>query len=148
MAKDLDKSPQEEASGFVAVLIARSVKRAEQFCELLDDHDIPAIIGAGGELAELEDAGNVSAGPDDVSRGVPVLVPESMLDEASQIIADREDFGNVVEGELEEEEDEDDEFGLTQETDEKPVETLDDEDDDDDFLDDDEDLDDCDDGPV
>ena len=67
-------------------VVARSVEEADRYRELLDDHDIPAILATDDELA------HVGAGRSAITRGVPILVPEAMLDEASEIIADWEDF--------------------------------------------------------
>ena len=83
---------------FVPAVFARSVEEAERYQELLDDHDIPALIG--------ENSGGMT-------RGVPVMVPEVYLDEASEIIADR---GELEEFDLLEEdlEDEDEDLAGTE----------------------------------
>ena len=47
-----------------------------------------------------------------MTHGVPVLVPESLLDEASEIIADREGFGEFEDEEETDEEEDEEDFGL------------------------------------
>jgi hypothetical protein len=96
-----------EYTDFVPAVFARSVEDAEKYRELLDDHDIPAIIGdsVGDEAGKTCSAG--------VTHGVPVLVPDVLLDEASEIIADREDVDEFdIDDEADDEDDEDDEFDL------------------------------------
>ncbi len=106
-------APEEDFTDFVPVAFARSVEDAEQYRELLNDHDIPALVASQEELDE-----NKARQPDGqsaITHGVPVLVPDVLLDEASEIIADREDadeFGNN-DDDLAEEKDDDD-IGLTE----------------------------------
>jgi hypothetical protein len=100
----------DDGEEYVPAVFARSDEEAEEFCELLNDHDIPAMIGT--EIEESPPAGKQA-----MTRGVPVMVPDSMLDEASEIIADREDDEEFLideEGEeLEEDEEEEEEFGFS-----------------------------------
>lgn len=97
--------------GFVPALFARDIEEAEQYRELLSDHDIPARAGPDDELADpdADDAEHRLAGRRGITHGVPVLVPEALLDEASEIIADREEFAEFDEedDDLDEDEDED-----------------------------------------
>jgi hypothetical protein len=92
-----------ELGDFVPAVFARSLEEAEDYRQLLDDHDIPAIVGDEG-------TGNKTGRPalrKGFSRGVPVLVPEALLEEAGDVIAERDEtdaFGR--EDETEEEEDE------------------------------------------
>jgi len=98
---------------FVPVFFARNIEEAEEYCHLLSDHEIPARAGVDGELPSEEDPEHHLAGRRGMTHGVPVLVPETLLDEASEIIADREEFSEFEEDDEEEEEEEDDEsFGL------------------------------------
>ena len=142
---------------YVPVFFARNIAEADEYCELLGDHEIPARAGLDEELLADADPDHRAASRRGMTRGVPVLVPESLLDEASEIIADREDFSEFEDGQDEdEEEDEDDEdFGLGEvapddlmadqdDEDEEDEESLfgDDDDDDDDDDNDDEDEDD------
>ena len=105
----------EEASEFVPAVLARTVEEAGKYRDLLDDHDIPAILGTDEELDEMTDEDRRLARNRGMTHGVPVLVPESLLDEASEIISDREASGALAGDEDEfddEDEEEDEEFGL------------------------------------
>lgn len=97
---------------FVPAFFAQSYDEAEEYCELLSDHDIPARAGVDDELAEDQDSEHRVAGQRGMTHGVPVLVPESLLDEASEVIADREDFPDFQDEDEEEEDEEDEAFGL------------------------------------
>jgi hypothetical protein len=72
---------------FVPAVFARSMEEAEEYRQLLDDHDIPSIIGADEE----EPPPAPRCGVGSMTRGLPVLVPEAMLDEASEVIAEHDD---------------------------------------------------------
>lgn len=141
MARDEDAFDNPPAgSDFVPVVVARSVEDAEMFRELLEDHDIPSILGTEENIQETgtdsDDLGEA------MTHGVPVLVPEGLLDEAGEIIADREDFEELSEEDDFDEEDEDFSLddGMTEEAapllgdedflaEEEPDEDLDDEED-------------------
>ncbi|MFA6134656.1 MAG: hypothetical protein WC869_11640 [Phycisphaerae bacterium] len=127
-----------EYTDFVPAVFARSAEDAEIYRELLDDHDIPAIVGD----PEEDGSADGRKGRAGMTHGVPVLVPEALLDEASEIIADREDSDEFVaeEDELEEEDEEEDEkLGLGEEVElEDPFADDEDEDEDDDEEDEDE----------
>lgn len=106
-----DETPdpgQSDNHDFVPVIVARSLDNAERFRELLEDHDIPSILGTEEEFPGL--AGNAEEDEESpattMMHGVPVLVPEGLLDEAGEIIADREDFEDPDEEEDLDEEDE------------------------------------------
>ena len=122
---DLDENGRAE---FVPAVFGRSIEEAEKYRQLLDDHDIPAIIGDDEDVAE----GDASR-RQGMTRGVPVLVPEAMLDEASEVIADREELDEyeISEDNLDAEDEDDEGFPLGEELDledRKPFETEDDED--------------------
>lgn len=105
-AEDEEFVPPEPSEEYVPAVFARSKEQAEVFCELLNDHDIPALVGE----VEDEEAGGARRGRS-MARGVPVLVPEALLDEAGEVIAEREDAEGEFElGEEEFEDDEEDEF--------------------------------------
>jgi len=119
-----DSFEDEAPSDFVPAIFARSVDEAEKYRELLDDHDIPALVGS-------EDFGN-KKDKRKMSRGVPVLVPESLLDEASEIIAEKEeldefetddeneegeDIEEISDGADEDDDDDDEEFEFDEEED-------------------------------
>jgi len=75
------KDPQ-----WVPVIIVSTDTQAEQYRELLADHDMKVLVG----LDQWEAHG--SAGADDENRkpGVPVLVLDHLLQEAHNIIVERE----------------------------------------------------------
>ena len=82
-----DEDMNNSADDYVAAVLARSRDEAKLYRRLLRNYDIPAIIG--------EDTGDAAASGwkpsrrrTRLSRSVPVLVPESLLDEASKIIAE------------------------------------------------------------
>ena len=70
---------EDDLTDFVPAVFARSMAEAEAYRRLLDDHDIPVILG---ESRPVESRSGIT-------RGCPVLVPEVLLDDASRIIADR-----------------------------------------------------------
>jgi len=114
---DGTRTGQDSHAGYVPVLMATSIREAEEYCQLFSDHDIDAVIG-DEELAEadidckLPGRGMIGA--------LPVLVAEEMLEEAREIIADRENvagFGLGGEDDFDDAEQDDDDLGL--------VETLD-----------------------
>lgn len=80
----------EEGAEFVPAVLARTVDEAEVYQDLLDDHDIPAILGTDEDLEEMDDEDRRLARHRGLTHGVPVLVPETLLDEASEVISDRE----------------------------------------------------------
>ena len=99
MPLDEDDEVENSAEGFddfVPAVFAKNADEAEQYRELLEDNDIPAMIG---DPDELDDAAP-SPRRRRISRGVPVLVPEALLDEASEVIAEN----NSTDDEYEEEE--------------------------------------------
>jgi hypothetical protein len=99
---ELDESGRSE---YVPAVFARSMEEAEKYRELLDDHDIPAIIGA--DEPEEESRKRRQRG---ISRGLPVLVPEALLDEASEVIAERAEQADEFEADTDDDlEDDDDE---------------------------------------
>lgn len=69
----------------VPAVFARSLAEAEVYRQLLEDHDIPASV-AGDDVEHLGE------GVPEMTHGVPIMVPEPMLDEAGEVIADREDL--------------------------------------------------------
>lgn len=103
------ESSGEEYTDFVPVVFARSPEEAERYQDLLSDHDIPAITGGDADRDVAPSETSRSGG---MSRGVPVMVPDVLLDEASEVIADREDVDEFA-LEEDEEEEEDDLLGLS-----------------------------------
>jgi len=135
---------EEEYSDFVPAVYAKSLEEARLYRELLNDHDIPAIISDEQDQAASkgDKNGPGKTGSRSISRGVAVLVPDSLLDEASEIIADREDsdeFG-IVEDLLEDDEEEDQkEEGFDPEQEDLEAKPEEPDEDDEFFLDDDQD---------
>ena len=105
---DLERS-EEDFEDFVPAVFARSAEEAEEYREILNDHDIPAIVGDDGLIGDKPGGRQKPPAPKGMTRGVPVLVPEVLLDEASEVIADR-DYDELQEEETDE--DEDEEVGL------------------------------------
>jgi len=115
-----------ESRDFVPAVFARSIEEAEKYRELLNDHDIPAVMGD----EEEEDDSTRRPRRRGMTRGVPVLVPEALLDEASEIIADREQLEEyeISDDEFDNEEDEDETFALSSDLDLDEEEDLEEED--------------------
>lgn len=104
--------PEEGFEDFVPAVMARSAHEAEEYRDLLNDHDIPAIVGDEEGLWDPARPLPRRLGLAGVSRGLPVLVPEVLLDEASVVISERDfDLFPGEEDVEEEEEDEMDELG-------------------------------------
>lgn len=130
MSREENMESEEESGQYVPAVFAHSAEEAEYYRDLLSDHDIPALVGTDGD----EEAEGRR-----ISRGVPVLVPDAFLDEASEIIADREDL-DEFEDDQDDEEDEDEEEVEGEEFDpQAQLEEEDDEEEEEDELDEDED---------
>jgi len=69
----------ESAPALVAAMFAGSQDEAERCCDLLKENGIPATVGELGD-------GKRSRGA-----GIPLLVPESLLENASEILSARTD---------------------------------------------------------
>ena len=106
MARDNEPSAFDEETygSFVPAVFARSMAEAEVYCELLNDRDIPTVIGVGVAAGDEQDEKTPPLS--DMSHGVPVLVPEALLDEAGIVIAEQESVDDYV-GEDDEDEDDD-----------------------------------------
>jgi len=140
-AKRSSHSDDDDHGKLVPAVFARSVDEAEVYRELLEDHDIPAIVAD-----DDDDAEHVAAGAPELIHGVPIMVPEPMLDEAGEVIAHREDLVPFQSDEEEDpfEEEEDDGLGRDAQIDGEFDDSFDD-DEDDLFGDDDDDPDELDD---
>jgi len=93
------KKENEQFDEFVPLLFARNLAEAEFYKTLLEDHGIQALI---------EDENIESMGLADLTRGVPVLVPDHQLEDAEAVINDRENISELM-GEEDAEEDESEE---------------------------------------
>lgn len=127
MAYDNDYDVGSEDLGkYVPVIYARSPEEAEKYRQLLEDHDIPAMVDEDYE-----------PGPSRASRkaieSVPVLVPQSLLEDAREFITEIEEITALSneEDDLYDDEDEED-FPLGQgyDQDKAPAELAELEDDD------------------
>ncbi len=78
-------SEHDDLDQYVVILMADSVEEAERYYQLLEDHDIPAIIDQDYEDPISPQAAN--AGP-----GVGLLVPECFAGEAHTLIDELEDM--------------------------------------------------------
>ena len=85
---------------YVPAVFAHSQKEADMYHQLLLDHEIESIVG-------YKDTECPEDAIEGMTHGLPVLVLESYLDEASEIIADRDDQDEFEEDEFENDEDED-----------------------------------------
>ena len=104
---DLDVFGNDEFGEFVPAVFARSRDSAEKYREVLEDHDIPVVLSD-----EREDPSDELAPPRrGITNGVAVMVPDALLDEASEIIANREETDEFEEDDEFDEED-GDEFTL------------------------------------
>ncbi len=84
------------------VAYAHSFEQADWYCQLLEDHDIPAITD--------EDYKPPPGGKSDHHhRGVPILVPESMLADATECIQQLDEMENF--GEEDDTDEAEDELG-------------------------------------
>lgn len=111
--------PEDDESNFVPVVFVLSPDEAERFRQLLDDHDIPAVVATDNEIADSEDSGSRLGPLAGKAQGTAVLVPAVLLDDAGRVIADFEDTERfqAADDELgEDEEGDEDEFGLIEET--------------------------------
>lgn len=101
-------------AGFVPVVVAGSAEEAEQFRQLLADHDIPVVIDTDEGLEGLAEALPDEDDSDEMEQGIAVLVPEGMLDEAGTVLAEREEFDVLAEEDVADEDDDDgDDVDLT-----------------------------------
>jgi hypothetical protein len=108
MARDDEPMGEAELAGFVSVVFARNVEQAERFRELLEDHDIPALVGSSDDI-DVESEEWQAARRQGMTHGVPVLVPEALLDEASEVIADLDDTTGMEEDDKDEDDEDEDE---------------------------------------
>ncbi len=120
MSPDDMKYPEtnDDEIELVPAVFARDAEEAQRYCELLADHGIVGIVAdddvdvdGGSDNDENEDVEDDEESEDvgeglRMTRGVAVLVEDTMLDEAGMVISDREDLGEFKFGEDDEEEEE------------------------------------------
>lgn len=113
MSENEDSFDEDELGEFVPAVVARSAEEAETYRVLLHDHDIPAVVATDEGLDELaEDGRMIQRGT--MSHGTPVLVPENLLDEAGQVISEREGFRDLDLAAEEADDDDEDESELVE----------------------------------
>ena len=104
----------DDETELVPAVFARDAEEAQRYCELLADHGIVGIVANDGvETEDAEIRSNAGEGIG-MTRGVAVLVEDTMLDEAGLVIADREDLAEFQFGEEDEAEEDDDELDFAQ----------------------------------
>lgn len=116
MANKKNKSLETKTDKLVPVVFADSIKEAAEHCQLLDDHGIKAF--AGADQDENTPVVNPVADEDEISHGVPVLVHKSDIDEAHEIISEREDLNTLAldDDEFSDDGEDDDDFGMSPDT--------------------------------
>ena len=80
----------DDLGGYVPVVYAHSFEQADWYCQLLEDHDIPAITDEDYKPPP----GSKS---DHHHRGVPILVPKSMLADATECISQLDEMESFCE---------------------------------------------------
>ncbi|MFP4053153.1 MAG: hypothetical protein ACLFV7_04740 [Phycisphaerae bacterium] len=111
---DFDAMDEKEYGEFVPAVFARNEEDAEKYREILEDHDIPVVLS--DETGPQDPDEEEPAVPRrNMTRGVAVMVPDALLDEASEIIADREDTEEFEEDDELFDDEEEDEFDLDEE---------------------------------
>ena len=111
-----DDAGPEGLGRYVPAVYARTLEEAERYCQLLEDHEVPATIDEDYQPP-------LPRSRRTVQEGVPVLVPESLLEDAKGYIAGMEEMNDLVEEEdyLDEDEhapDEDEDLELDEEDEE------------------------------
>ncbi len=107
--------PSNEMESFVLLMNAPSLGEAERLRDILDDHDIPSTIGTDEDVELKEDVELAPDAAPDVAavRGVAILVPVALIDEAKEIVADIEDADEFeINEDAMESDDQEDEFGF------------------------------------
>ena len=90
-AEEADIGPRdpEDHDGYVPVVYAEDLDEAERYCQLLEDHDIPAIVDEDYEGLDTPDGA-------DIRQGVPVLAPEIFREEAGGLIQQLEEMDPMI----------------------------------------------------
>jgi hypothetical protein len=115
MAYDNDYDVGSEDLGeYVPVVYARSLEEAEKYRQVLEDHDIPAVVDEEYEPGE-------PGGRRQTLEGVPVLVPESLLEDARQFISEIDGMAAFADEDedIYDDEDDDDDFALEEDFEEE-----------------------------
>jgi hypothetical protein len=94
---DLDVFGNDEYGEFVPAVFARSRESADKYREVLEDHDIPVVLS--DERGDEDTDDELAPPRPGMTNGVAVMVPDALLDEASEIIANREETEDFEEDE-------------------------------------------------
>lgn len=86
---DIEPMDPEDHDGYVPVVYAEDLDEAERYCQLLEDHDIPAIVDEDYEGLDTPDGV-------DIHQGVAVLAPEIFRDEAGGLIQRFEEMDPMI----------------------------------------------------
>ena len=104
MVEENESIGPEEQDDYVPLMHAKNMDQAEEYCQMLEDNDIPAMLD--DEYTPRRRGG----------KGVPILVPATLLEEAKAILEEleeeaQEELDTEDEDDLDEEEEfEDDEL--------------------------------------
>lgn len=90
-AEEADIGPRDpdDYDGYVPVVYAEDLDEAERYCQLLEDHDIPAIVDEDYEGLDTLDSV-------DIRQGVAVLAPEIFREEAGGLIQRLDEMDPVI----------------------------------------------------
>ncbi|MCD4699683.1 MAG: hypothetical protein K8R91_03810 [Phycisphaerae bacterium] len=86
----------DDLGGYVPAVYAHSFEQADWYCQLLEDHDIPAITDEDYKPPP----GNKS---DHHHHGVPILVPKSMLTDARECISQLDEIESFCQDDIDDE---------------------------------------------
>lgn len=95
MIEENESIGPEEQDDYVPLMHAKNMDQAEEYCLMLEDNDIPAMVD--DDYTPRRKGG----------KGVPVLVPATLLEEAKAILEELEEEAQEEEVDTEEEEEDD-----------------------------------------
>ncbi len=118
------KSKTSKPDELVPVLFAGSMEEAEDLCQLLEDHGVKASLDSdqydGNAPVDEKDEKNEEEDKDDeVAHGVPVFVSKTNLEEANEVISERDDDIDefaLGDDDLDKDVDDDEDFGMGPDT--------------------------------
>ena len=86
---DFEAMDLDEQDDFIPILYAEDLAEAERYCQVLVDHDIPAIVDEDYEdIDSLDDAG--------IRQGIAVLAPSALGEEAGSLIEQFEEINATI----------------------------------------------------
>jgi len=112
------KSKTSKTDELVPVLFADSTEEAAEYCQLLEDHGVKATTDSGNNnpIADSKVDEDDKTDADDVSHGIPVFVYKSDVEEANEVISERDDLAAFALDEDELDEDDEEDFGMGPDT--------------------------------